>query len=109
MIDQRRLPLEEVYLEYTDTRDVAEAIRTMVVRGAPAIGSAAGFGMALAAIHAQSGSDEGLQRELEKAGNVLKAARPTAVNLAWAVDRILDAAQTLRISGRLSSKKPRPS
>ena len=63
MIDQRRLPLEEVYLEYTDTREVAEAIRTMVVRGAPAIGSAAGFGMALAAIHAQSGSDEGLLRE----------------------------------------------
>lgn len=94
IIDQRRLPLEEVYLEYTDTRDVAEAIRTMVVRGAPAIGSAAGFGMALAAIHAQSGSDEGLLRELEKAGNILKAARPTAVNLAWAVDRILRAAQT---------------
>lgn len=94
MIDQRRLPLEEVYLEYTDTRDVAEAIRTMVVRGAPAIGSAAGFGMALAAIHAQSGSDEGLLQELEKAGNILKAARPTAVNLAWAVDRILRAVQT---------------
>jgi methylthioribose-1-phosphate isomerase len=94
MIDQRRLPLEEVYLEYTDTRDVAEAIRMMVVRGAPAIGSAAGFGLALAAIHAQSGSDEGQLRELEKAGNILKAARPTAVNLAWAVDRILSAAQT---------------
>ncbi len=44
MIDQRRLPLEEVYLEYTEPREVAEAIRTMVVRGAPAIGSAAGFG-----------------------------------------------------------------
>jgi methylthioribose-1-phosphate isomerase len=98
MIDQRRLPLEEVYLEYTDTRDVAEAIRTMVVRGAPAIGSAAGFGLALTAIHAQSGSDEGLLRELEKAGNILKAARPTAVNLAWAVDRVLSAA---RISGNI--------
>jgi methylthioribose-1-phosphate isomerase len=93
MIDQRRLPLEEVYLEYTDTRDVAEAIRTMVVRGAPAIGSAAGFGLALSAIHAQSGNDEGLLRELEKAGNILKAARPTAINLAWAVDRVLSAAR----------------
>lgn len=94
MIDQCRLPLEEVYLEYTDIRDVAEAIRTMVVRGAPAIGSAAGFGLALAAIHAQSSSDEGLLHELEKAGNILKAARPTAVNLAWAVDRILTVARS---------------
>ena len=93
MIDQRRLPLEEVYLEYTEPRDVAEAIRTMVVRGAPAIGSAAGFGMALAALQAQSGSSESILRDLEKAGNILKAARPTAVNLAWAVDRVLLAAQ----------------
>ena len=93
MIDQRRLPLEEVYLEYTEPREVAEAIRTMVVRGAPAIGSAAGFGMALAALQAQSGSSESILRDLEKAGNILKAARPTAVNLAWAVDRVLLAAQ----------------
>jgi methylthioribose-1-phosphate isomerase len=93
MIDQRRLPLEEVYLEYTEPREVAEAIRTMVVRGAPAIGSAAGFGMALAALQAQSGSSESILRDLEKAGNILKAARPTAVNLAWAVDRVLSAVQ----------------
>jgi methylthioribose-1-phosphate isomerase len=93
MIDQRRLPLEEVYLEYTEPRDVAEAIRTMVVRGAPAIGSAAGFGMALAALQAQSGSSESILRDLEKAGNILKAARPTAVNLAWAINRVLLAAQ----------------
>ena len=93
MIDQRRLPHEEVYLEYTDPREVAEAIRTMVIRGAPAIGSAAGFGMALAALQAQSGSSESILRDLEKAGNILKAARPTAVNLAWAVDRVLLAAQ----------------
>lgn len=93
MIDQRRLPLEEVYLEYTEPREVAEAIRTMVVRGAPAIGSAAGFGLALAALKAQSGSSESILRDLEKAGNILKAARPTAVNLAWAVDRVLSAVQ----------------
>lgn len=89
MIDQRLLPAEEVYLNFSDHRQVAEAIRDMVVRGAPAIGSAAGYGMALAAIHAQSSSDEGLLIELQKAGNILKAARPTAVNLAWAVDRVL--------------------
>jgi methylthioribose-1-phosphate isomerase len=96
MIDQRRLPLEEVYLEYTEPREVAEAIRTMVVRGAPAIGSAAGFGMALAALQPQSGSSESILRDLEKAGNILKAARPTAVNLAWAVDRVLLAAQGVK-------------
>lgn len=94
MIDQRRLPLEEIYLEFTDVRAVADAIRTMIVRGAPAIGSAAGFGMALAAVQAQSASAEGQLRELEKAANLLKAARPTAVNLAWAVNRILSSAQT---------------
>jgi methylthioribose-1-phosphate isomerase len=93
MIDQRRLPHEEVYLEFSETREVAEAIRTMVVRGAPAIGSAAGFGMALAVLQAQSGSSESIIRDLEKAGNILKAARPTAVNLAWAVDRVLLTAQ----------------
>lgn len=96
MIDQRRLPLEEVYLEFTETRDVAEAIRNMVVRGAPAIGSAAGFGLALAALQAQSGSTESIFSDLEKAGNILKAARPTAVNLAWAVDRVLLAVQNAR-------------
>ena len=94
MIDQRLLPLQEVYLEYSDVRDVADAIRSMVVRGAPAIGSAAGYGLALAAIRAKSASQEGLLRELEKAGNLLKAARPTAVNLAWAVDRVLATVQS---------------
>lgn len=94
MVDQRLLPLQEVYLEYTDVRDVADAIRSMVVRGAPAIGSAAGYGLALAAIHAQSASQEALLRELEKASNLLKAARPTAVNLAWAVNRVLAAVQS---------------
>jgi len=94
MIDQRLLPTQEVYLDFTNVREVADAIRTMVVRGAPAIGSAAGYGLALAALNAQPGSRDHLLNELDKAGNLLKAARPTAVNLAWAVDRVLSKAQS---------------
>jgi len=80
LIDQRRLPAEEVWLRYERSADVAEAIRSMVVRGAPAIGCTAAFGMALAA---RNGED------LEEAGARLRATRPTAVNLFWAVDRML--------------------
>ncbi len=80
LLDQRLLPREEVWLEYKTAAEVAEAIRTMVVRGAPAIGVSAAFGMAMAAA---SGED------LALAAEELKRARPTAVNLAWAVDRML--------------------
>ena len=79
LLDQRLLPGQEVWVECGSSSAVAEAIRTMVVRGAPAIGVAAAFGMAMAA---QQGED------LEVAAAVLKAARPTAVNLAWAVERM---------------------
>jgi methylthioribose-1-phosphate isomerase len=80
LLDQRLLPREEIWIECPSAADVAEAIRTMVVRGAPAIGVAAAFGMAIAA---QRGDD------LQKAADELRSARPTAVNLAWAVDRML--------------------
>lgn len=79
MLDQRELPLREVWIELTTADGVAEAIRDMVVRGAPAIGVAAGYGMALAAL---GGSD------LAVAKAALAASRPTAVNLFWALDRI---------------------
>ena len=82
LLDQRLLPREEKWVECNTPSEVAEAIRTMVVRGAPAIGVAAAFGMALAAMQ---GAD------LQKAADELKQARPTAVNLAWAVDRMLHA------------------
>jgi methylthioribose-1-phosphate isomerase len=84
LLDQRLLPVQETWLAYDSAPAVAEAIRTMVVRGAPAIGVAAAFGMALAA---QRGDD------LDAAAEILKASRPTAVNLAWAVDRMLDASR----------------
>jgi methylthioribose-1-phosphate isomerase len=93
MIDQRLLPSEFRQVDYGDYRDVAQAIRTMVVRGAPAIGAAAGFGMALAAWQSQSRNRESLLADLQAAGDVLCAARPTAVNLSWAVARLLRRAE----------------
>ena len=80
LLDQRLLPREEVWIECRTSSEVAEAIRTMVVRGAPAIGVSAAFGLAMAA---QQGED------LQVAGDELRQARPTAVNLAWAIDRML--------------------
>jgi len=89
MIDQRRLPAVFEVLAYRDHKSVAQAITDMVVRGAPAIGAAAGFGLALAARESASTSTQGLLADLEAASTTLKAARPTAVNLAWALDRIM--------------------
>ena len=90
MIDQRRLPAVFDVLAYRDHKSVAEAITDMVVRGAPAIGAAAGFALALAGRESASTSTEGLLADLQTASTTLKAARPTAVNLAWALDRIMD-------------------
>ena len=89
MIDQRRLPGVFEVLAFRDYQSVARAITDMVVRGAPAIGAAAGFGLALAARESASTSTSGLLADLQTAANTLKAARPTAVNLAWALDRIM--------------------
>ena len=89
MIDQRRLPGVFDVLAYTDHKSVAQGITDMVVRGAPAIGAAAGFGLALAGFESASTSTSGLLADLEAASVTLKDARPTAVNLAWALDRIL--------------------
>lgn len=89
MLDQRRLPHELTYIDTQDYRQVAEMIRDMVVRGAPAIGAAAAYGLALAAYHTPAAGASALRVELEEAAKVLKAARPTAVNLFWAVDRVL--------------------
>lgn len=89
LIDQRRLPLEFVHIDYTDYREVAVAIREMVVRGAPAIGITAAYGMALAARYSAAGDVAGLRADLHAADGVLRKARPTAVNLFWALDRVL--------------------
>jgi methylthioribose-1-phosphate isomerase len=88
MLDQRRLPEETVYIEYRDPVGVAGAIKDMVIRGAPAIGAAAAFGLALAAANSQAESVAELRAEIGQAVRVLHAARPTAVNLAWALTRM---------------------
>jgi len=88
LIDQRRLPQELTYCDYTDYHEVAVSIREMVVRGAPAIGITAGYGMALAALHSPAANADALRAALSAADAVLRAARPTAVNLFWALDRV---------------------
>lgn len=98
MIDQRKLPFSVEIAEFKTYEAVAEAIHNMTVRGAPAIGGAAGFGMALAAYQSNSKDLTGFMHDYEKAADVLKDARPTAVNLAWAVDRMLQAAHTSELS-----------
>ncbi|MBN1429226.1 MAG: S-methyl-5-thioribose-1-phosphate isomerase [Anaerolineae bacterium] len=89
MIDQRLLPWEFTRVDYDDYHAVAAAITDMVVRGAPAIGAAAAFGLALAAHQSTAADRPALLRDLESAASTLKQARPTAVNLAWAVDRLM--------------------
>ena len=95
MIDQRILPARFEVVSYRAHKDVAFAITDMVVRGAPAIGAAAAFGLALAGFESASSSTEGLLADLVAASAVLKASRPTAVNLAWAVDRLMKAARSI--------------
>ena len=100
LLDQTRLPREELTREYARWEDVAEAIRTLVVRGAPAIGVAAAFGVAVAARQSTATTFDGLLADLEMAIKGLAATRPTAVNLFWALDRMratLLAARTLSV------------
>jgi methylthioribose-1-phosphate isomerase len=88
LIDQRKLPATEVYLDCATPEETAAAIRDMVVRGAPAIGVAAAFGAALGAIRAPKVSREAFMTAWEKDLDLLAASRPTAVNLFWAIDRM---------------------
>jgi len=93
MIDQTKLPNKLVFVKYTDYNDVADAIRTLVVRGAPAIGVSGAFGIALAALQSSSKTIEGLLSDLEKAKKILFETRPTAVNLSWALEKIMKIAK----------------
>ncbi|MCB9422360.1 MAG: S-methyl-5-thioribose-1-phosphate isomerase [Ardenticatenaceae bacterium] len=89
LLDQRKLPQETVYNDYRNGRSVAQAIRDMVVRGAPAIGAAAAYGLALTAAHSQAETTAALKQELADMAEILRQARPTAVNLFWAIDRVM--------------------
>jgi methylthioribose-1-phosphate isomerase len=91
--DQTKLPLQEVTLEINTVEQMAEAIKMLRVRGAPLLGAAAGFGVALAAYHSKVKTKEKLLIELEDAGTTIKRQRPTAVNLFWGVDRVLNRAR----------------
>ena len=93
MIDQTKLPTKLEFVKYTDYNEVANAIKTLVVRGAPAIGVSGAFGMALASLQSKAQSKDELIKDLEKAHKVLLETRPTAVNLAWALDKILKVAK----------------
>ncbi|MBY9002409.1 MAG: S-methyl-5-thioribose-1-phosphate isomerase [Candidatus Lokiarchaeota archaeon] len=88
MIDQTILPHELKFLEFTDYRDVATSIKVMNIRGAPAIGVAAAFGMALATIEFKSLSKDKFLSSMKEAAEIIKSTRPTASNLFWAVDRV---------------------
>ena len=94
LIDQRLLPNEFKVVTFSDVQGVATSIREMYVRGAPAIGATAAFGMALAAQTSPAKSIEDLQGDLEAAAASLRKTRPTAVNLFWAIDRMLQRAYT---------------
>lgn len=87
MIDQRVLPLEETYIHHTTWQEVGDSIKTMVIRGAPAIGVATAMGMALAAMQSDASSQAELKRDLDKAAKGLFATRPTAYNLGWALEQ----------------------
>lgn len=94
MIDQTKLPNKLVYVKYKDYRDVATAIKTLIVRGAPAIGVSGAFGLALAALQSKAKTKEKLLGDLEKAKKVLFETRPTAVNLAWGLEKVMKLAKT---------------
>src|SRR5215475_10262925 len=88
MIDQRKLPAEEIYVRCSTAGDVARAIKTMVIRGAPAIGVAAAFGLALGTRRSTATGTQKFAVEFYKTCELMAATRPTAVNLFWAIERM---------------------
>ncbi|MCE2506469.1 MAG: S-methyl-5-thioribose-1-phosphate isomerase [Nitrosopumilaceae archaeon] len=94
MIDQTKLPNQLIFVEYDDFNQVADAIRTLVVRGAPAIGVSGAFGLALAALQSKGTTKDELISDLEKAKQILFETRPTAVNLAWGLEKIMNTAKS---------------
>ncbi|MCW3996968.1 MAG: S-methyl-5-thioribose-1-phosphate isomerase [Candidatus Bathyarchaeota archaeon] len=97
-IDQTKLPHEEIILKIRTLNEMAEAIRNMRVRGAPLLGASAAYGLALTAFNSRVTSKEEFIKELKSSAQTLKATRPTAVNLFWALDRILKKIQALNKS-----------
>jgi len=94
MIDQTKLPNQLIFVEYDDFNQVAEAIRTLVVRGAPVIGVSGAFGLALAVLQSKATTKDELISDLEKARKILFETRPTAVNLKWGLEKIMNIAKS---------------
>jgi len=94
MIDQTKLPNELEFVEFDDFNQVADAIRTLVVRGAPAIGVSGAFGLALAVLQSTATTKDNLISDLEKARKILFETRPTAVNLEWGLEKIMNVAKS---------------
>src|SRR6187455_1013990 len=88
MVDQRKLPGQEIYVRCRNAQEVARAIRTMVIRGAPAIGVAAAMGLALGMRKSTATGTKQFTTEFQKLCDLLAATRPTAVNLFWAIERM---------------------
>src|ERR1041385_5708601 len=88
MVDQRKLPAQEVYVRCRTAPEVAKAIKTMVIRGAPAIGVAAAMGIAIGVRKSKTTGTQKLAAEFYKICELMAATRPTAVNLFWAIDRM---------------------
>ena len=96
-LDQTKLPTEESYVTATTYQQVADAIRTMVVRGAPAIGVAAGMGIALGVKHSKAETVGDLKKDFDQICSAIGETRPTAVNLFWAIRRMQEKFETLRV------------
>jgi methylthioribose-1-phosphate isomerase len=93
ILDQTQLPNEVIWVELKNSSEMASAIKEMKVRGAPLIGVSAAYGLALTAFHSKAKNREDLMRELEKSAEVLLKTRPTAVNLFWAINRVMKKAR----------------
>src|SRR5882672_5538124 len=96
-IDQTKLPTEEVYVTCTTHQQVADVIRNMVVRGAPAIGVAAGMGIALGVKNSKAENGADLKKDFDQICETIRQTRPTAVNLFWAIRRMTDKFESLRV------------
>jgi methylthioribose-1-phosphate isomerase len=92
-VDQTKLPLKTVILTMSSCKEVCKAIKTMQIRGAPLLGAAAGYGLALTAFHSKAKKKHQLIKELDASAHLLRQTRPTAVNLFWAIERILEKAK----------------
>lgn len=95
-IDQTKLPTKEEYIKIKTCKEMADAIKTMKIRGAPVLGVAAAYGLALTAFHSRAETKEDLIAEIESCAESLRKTRPTAVNLFWAIERVLNKIKKVR-------------